>query len=48
MLARVLRVGDAVAELEVERLQQLVAEKVTLHHAEVVDRLRADGKLHPG
>ena len=47
VLARVLRVGDAEAELEVEALQQLVAEEVPLDHPEVVHRLVAHCELHP-
>ena len=46
MFARVLGVRDAVAELKVERLEQLVAEEVTLDHSEVVHRLRPDGELN--
>ena len=46
MFTRVLGVGDAVAELKVERLEQLVAEEVALDHPEVVDRLRADRELN--
>ena len=46
MLAGVPRVGDAEAELEVERLQQLSAEEVPLDHAEIIDRLVADGEFH--
>ena len=48
VLAGVLRVGDAVAELEVERLEQLVAEEVSLDHPEVADWRRAYGELDAG
>ena len=46
VLAGVARVGNDEAELEVEALQQAVAEEVALDHAKVVDRLVADHKLH--
>lgn len=48
MLTRVPRVRDAESELEVEGLQQLVAEKVTLDHAESVHWFGAYRELHAG
>lgn len=46
MLARVLRIRNAVAELKVKGLQQAVAKEVTLDHAEIIDRLAAHGEFH--
>ena len=37
VLARVLAAGHAEAELKVKALEQLIAEVVSLNHAEVVD-----------
>lgn len=47
MLACVLAAGDAEAKVEVEALEQPVAEVVPFNHAEVVDRLVPHCELHP-
>lgn len=47
VLAGILAAGDAEAKLKIETLEELLAEVVPLDHAEVVDGLVADGKLHP-
>lgn len=47
MLAGVSAVGDAEAKVKVEALQQVVAEVVSLDHAEVVQGPVSDGEFHP-
>ena len=46
VLARVLAAGHAEAKLEVKALKQLIAEVVSLDHAEVVDGCVANRELH--
>lgn len=48
MLAGVARVGDAEAELEVEALEQTIAEEMAFDHAELANRLVAHDELHGG
>ena len=48
VLAGVLAVGDAEAEVEVEGLEVAIPEEVALDHSEVRDRLRTDAELHRG
>lgn len=48
MFARILRVGNAVAEIEVEGFQQAILEVVTLNHSEVLHVFTADLKFHAG
>lgn len=48
MLAGVSAVGDTEAEVKVEALQQVIAEVVSLDHAEVVEGPVSDGEFHPG
>lgn len=45
VLARVLAVRYAEAELEVEAFEQAVAKEVSLNHAKIVHRLRTDTKF---
>lgn len=47
VLARVVRVGDNKAKVEIKALQQLFPEKVALNHAEVAHSLVADAELDP-
>lgn len=47
VLAGVLAVGDAEAELEVERLEEPLAEVMPLNHAKVVNGSVAHGELNP-
>lgn len=47
MLAGVSAVGDTEAEVKVEALQQVIAEVVSLDHAEVVQGPVSDGEFHP-
>lgn len=46
VLARVLAARHAEAELKVEALEQLIAEVVSLNHAEVVDGRVAHSEFH--
>lgn len=48
VLASVLRVGNAVAEVEVERFQQVVFEIVALNHSEILHVFAANLELHAG
>lgn len=48
VLACVLAAGHAEAELEIKALEQLIAEVVSLDHAEVVDRCVSHCELHSG
>lgn len=47
MLAGVSAVGDTEAKVKVEALQQVIAEVVSLDHAEVVQGPVSDGEFHP-
>lgn len=47
MLAGVSAVGDTEAEVKVEALQQVIAEVVSLDHAEVVQGPVSDGEFNP-
>lgn len=46
MLAGVSAVRDAEAEVEVEALEQVIAEVVSLDHAEVVEGSVSNGEFH--
>lgn len=48
VLACVLAAGHAEAELEIKALEQLIAEVVSLNHAEVVDGCVSHCELHSG
>lgn len=45
MLTCVLRIGNAITEVEVERLQQTILEEVALNHSKVFHVFVADLKL---
>ena len=46
MFASVPGIGNAVAELEVEYLEEFVPEVMPLYHAELVDGAGPHGELH--
>lgn len=48
MLARVSRVGDAIAEVEVERFQEFLFKEVPFDHPKVFHVLITDLKFHAG
>lgn len=48
VLTCVLAAGHAEAELEIKALEQLIAEVVSLNHAEVVDGCVPHCELHSG
>lgn len=45
MFARVSRVGNAIAEVEVERFKQTILEEMALNHPKVLNVFIADLKL---